>query len=57
MAFLRMKILSVEVDPATKASFNDFEPYCMVNIKEKVDLTDSSAGGKLFTLVFIVSFN
>ena len=57
MAFLRMKILSVEVDPATKASFNDFEPYCMVNIKEKVDLTDSSAGGKLFTLVFMVSFN
>ena len=48
MAFLRMKILSVEVDPATKASFSDFEPYCMVNIKEKVDVA-SSAQGKLFS--------
>lgn len=49
MAFLRMRILSVEVDQATKATFNDFEPYCMVNIKEKVESGDSSAHGKLFT--------
>eukprot|EP00116_Pleurobrachia_bachei_P005242 sb/3465504/ len=42
-----MKILAVEVDPATKASFRDFEPYCMVNIKEKVD--NDVGGGKLFT--------
>lgn len=49
MAFLRMKILSVEVDQATKASYSDFEPYCMVNIKEKVEASVSSAHGKLFT--------
>ena len=49
MAFLRMRILSVEVDQATKASYSDFEPYCMVNIKEKVESSDSSAHGKLFT--------
>ena len=49
MAFLRMKIIAVEVDQATKAGINNFEPYCMVNIKEKVETGD--AHGKMFTLV------
>lgn len=53
MAFLRMKILQVEVDAATKTVFKDFEPYCMVNIKEKVEMTaeqeSDSVKGLLFT--------
>lgn len=52
MAFLRMNILQVEVDTATKAAFKDFEPYCMVNIKEKVEMSGEQESDNVKGLLF-----